>query len=276
MFPLACSLARILAPSASQQVGATFVGSARLSLCNPSLQKSSQAERKQATSTSPFNSVIKSRQKINSALKDTVVNLPVKPKKPYTAWVAFVLDRKDALMRNEKMTAVELSIRLAQEWKQTDKSDYLNDYKRRREEFDRKLEEFKNSITQSDKDLIESNRALLKQRKSINQLSRTKPPKLPANPANFYIKDRLKQADMQEKLKTNKVSELFKILFNEYRSLRPEEKEKYIQMRQEDKLRFIDEFNNWYHETKNNPKLNKLAKKQADTMYARVKALYYI
>lgn len=279
MFPLACSLSRFLPSLPGQQVGSTLVGgSARFTIFSPNFQKDPQARatRKQSSPNSPSNSLVRSRQKINSALKDAISNMPAKPKKPYSAWVAFVLDRKDHLLSNEKMTAVELSIRLAEEWKNTDKSSYLNDYKRRVDEFKEKLEQYENNMTQADKDLLELKGSLLRQRRSINQLSRTKPPKLPANPANIYIRERYKDPDAQERMKSAKTGELFKVFLEEYRALSPEEKEKYMKMREEERARFIEHFNAWYQETRNNEKLNKLAKKQADAMYARVKALYYI
>lgn len=283
MFPFTSLLpttVRVLTPISSCQIKSNLISTIKYSISSQNQQKQTQNEatiaKDKASRSSPFGSIITKRRKINGALKDTIENLPTRPKRPYTPWVAFVLERKDSLLRNEKMTAVELSIKLAEEWKNTDKSRYLEDYQRRVEEFKRQLEEFDNNITDSDRDLIELKGSLMRQRKSINQLGRTNPPKLPANPANIYLRERFKDPEVQERLKTNRVGTLFKQMFDEYRTLTPEQKEKYIKMREEDRIRFINEFNKWYEATKNDKNLNKMAKKQAESMYARVKAMYFI
>lgn len=203
--------------------------------------------------------------------------LPAKPKKPITPWIAFVRERKNELLAQKgKMSAPELTSILSEEWKQVDQSRYDEEFKQKHEEYQKLVEEYENSLTNEQRDLLDLQRTLKRETKAAKMLRKTNPPIMPRNPANLYCHERCKQGDFKEMLKYKKPSQLFSDIFKEYRSLSESEKQKYINMQEEDKVRFQQEFIAWYEGIQANENLTKVAREQADVVRARLKALNYI
>lgn len=219
----------------------------------------------------------KKAQKITAALMEAELDLPIKPKKPVTPWVAFVRDRKDDLMNQHRgITAAEMAQILAREWKNSDKSQYEKEYDDRRQVYLKKVEEYENSLTDQHREYLAVKKNLVKENRALKSIRRTKPPKLPRTCTNLFTQKRWNSPDIQELVKYRSTTEVLRDLFKEYRGLSPEEKAKYIAMQQEDRLRFKREFSEWYESVKNDGSLTHAAREQADIMLAKFKALSYI
>lgn len=215
------------------------------------------------------------QQKIPPALAD--VDLPDKPKKPETPWISFVRERKDEVFRLKgKMTAAELAVILAPEWKQTDKTRFEEEYKQKHNKYMELVENYQRSLTPEQLDLLNFKKSTERQTKASKLLRKTGPPVLPRNPANIYCHERSKHDDFKEMLKYKKAAQVFSDIFKEYRSLSDEQKRKYLEMQDEDKVRFQQEFLDWYEGVQNNENLTKAAREQADKMRDRFRALKYI
>lgn len=205
------------------------------------------------------------------------VNVPAKPKRPPSSWVAFVKDRKnDILRQKQNMTASEMAVILSKEWKSMDKSKYEQEYLKQREEYARLNEEFKSSLTDEQKEYIQIMKTMEKENKALRELRKTKPPKMPRNAANLYCLERCQHPDVKDQLKTSKSSQVFSNLFKEYRTLNDSEKEKYFRLHQDDIKRFKNEFLNWYDNIQQDTNLSEAAKEQADIMKIRFQTLNYI
>lgn len=219
----------------------------------------------------------KKAQKITAALMEAELDLPIKPKKPVTPWVAFVRDRKDELMnQNRGITAAEIAQILAREWKDSDKSQYEREYNDRRQVYLKKVEEYENSLTDQHREYLAVKKDLVKENRALKSIRKTKPPKLPRTCTNLFTQKRWNDPDIQEQVKHRSATEVLRDLFKEYRELSPEEKEKYIAMQQKDRLRFKTEFSKWYESVKNDSSLSHAARDQANIMQAKFKALSYI
>lgn len=216
-------------------------------------------------------------QKMDITSLEPDINLPQRPKRPITPWLAFVRDKKDdVLKQKDKMTAAELAVVLAKEWKQTDKSRYQEEYDRQQQDYHRKLEEYNNSLTEEHRDYLVLQKKFNREHKAEKQLRKTKPPVLPRNPANLYCQERSKHADVKDQMKHRKPANVFSDIFKEYRELSECEKKKYLEMQEEDKSRFQHEFLVWYESIQNNENLTKATREKADALRARFKSLNYI
>jgi transcription factor A len=205
------------------------------------------------------------------------VEVPEKPKKPVTPWISFVRERKDEVLRQRgKMSASQLSVILAQEWKHTDKAKYEQEYKQKHEEYMRLVEDYQNSLTPEQIDQLDLRKSAKRESKAMKQLRKTNPPVMPRNPANLYCHERSKQDDFKEMLKHKKAAQVFSDIFKEYRQLSDAEKQKYIEMQEEDKARFQKEFLAWYESVQANENLTKAAREQANMMRERLVAMNYI
>uniref|UniRef100_A0A6G1S5T6 Transcription factor A, mitochondrial n=1 Tax=Aceria tosichella TaxID=561515 RepID=A0A6G1S5T6_9ACAR len=215
------------------------------------------------------------QHKIPATLEN--VNLPERPKKPPTPWISFVRERKDEVFRQRgKITAAQLAVILAPEWKQVDKSRYEEEYKRKHEEYMKLVENYQSSLTPEQVDLLDFMKTAKRETKASKLLRKTNPPVLPRNSANLYCHERSKQDDFKEMLKYKKAAQVFSDIFREYREMSEEKKKKYIELQEEDKARFQHEFLEWYEGVQTDENLTKAARDQANMMRDRYKALNYI
>lgn len=204
------------------------------------------------------------------------IEVPLRPKKPVTPWIAFVRERKEEIMSQRRMTAPEIASILSKEWRQIDRSRYEQDYFKRREDYLRDLQNFENSLTEEQRDMLDVQKSAKRENRATKEIRKTNPPVLPRNSANFFCKKRSKDADIVEKLKTQRISEVFSNLFKEYRRLPADVKRKYVEMQEQDRVRFRNEFLDWYKDIHMNRELTKAAKDKAKVMRDRLKALNYI
>lgn len=219
----------------------------------------------------------KKAQKITAALMEAEIDLPAKPKKPITPWVAFVKDRKDEVLnQNKGITAADMAQILSREWRNSDRSQYEKEYNDRREIYLKKVEKYENSLTDQHREYLAVKKSLVKENRALKSIRKTKPPKLPRTCTNMFTQEKWNTPELQEQLKYRSATEVLKDLFKEYRSLSPEEKEKYIAMQQEDKIRFKNEFIRWYESVKDDKSLSHAAREQANIMKAKYEALSYI
>jgi len=174
------------------------------------------------------------------------------------------------------MTAAEMSVILAKEWKQTDKTRYEEAYKRQQQEYHQKKREYFESLTQEQKDALDMLKDAKRHEKATKQIRKTKPPTLPRNPANLYCHVRSQHEDIKAEMKRRKASDVFKDIFREYRELPEEEKKKYIEMQEHDKQRFQHEFLSWYEGIQENEFLSKTAREKAEALRERYSQLKYI
>lgn len=215
--------------------------------------------------------------KSKMALLGDQLGLPLRPKRPIIPWIAFMRERKDrVLSQKQNMSAPEMAVILAREWKLVDKSRYEQEYNRRREEYQRQVENFENSLNDKHRDLIDIQKDIAREDKASRVIRRTKPPKLPRNPVNLYILEKCQQPDIKEQLKTRKASEVLAALAKEYTNLDESIKARYVAKQKDDVSRFQKEFQIWYDGVRADKKMSKTALKQADLMYKRFKALKYI
>lgn len=215
--------------------------------------------------------------KVNTAIMGADIDLPTKPRKPITPWLAFVREKKDDILKlKEKMAASELATILAKEWKNTDKTKYEREYDEKYQEYLRQVQNYQNSLTDQHRNYLNLKKDAKRESKALRQLRKTKIPVWPRNSANLFCKERCKQADIKEQMKHRKPHDVFRDLFKEYRALTDAEKKKYIDMQEEDKSRFQNEFLAWYEGVQSNDELNRSALEQANKMRDRLKALNYI
>lgn len=230
-----------------------------------------------SSSHAPVLAVGTKASKINAAIMEAELDLPTKPKKPLTPWLAFVKDRKDEVLSQKyKMTASELAVILSKEWRYLDKSKYEKEYHERRDEYLRQTENYENSLTNQQREYLGIRKNLLREDKALRYLKRSKPPKLPRTCANFYCTERCKEPEIKEAMKSGNSGKVFSDLFKEYRSLSEYEKEKYVKLAQQDRVRFQEEFRLWYEGVLATPNLNKNVHEQANIMHAKFEALNYI
>lgn len=210
-------------------------------------------------------------------IADLSADLPLKPKKPVTPWIAFLQDRKsDYANYGQGMKATEMSVILSKEWREMDRSKYEDDYKRKHEEYLRAVQEYEDSLTDEQRDAIKSYKDVVRQVKAKKQIFKSHPPRLPRNAANMFCHHRSKQHDVKEDLQRRKPGAVFKDLFEEYRNLSADEKKRYIDMQEEDKTRFAREFKVWYESIQNNENLTRAARDHAEQMRGKLLALNYI
>lgn len=215
--------------------------------------------------------------KLRTAIMEAEINLPPKPKKPITPWLAFVRDRKDEVLRQHgTLPANKLTQILSKEWKDLDKTDYVREFEIRQENYYAKVEDYKNSLTDAQREYLNLRRDYLREDKANQVIRRSKPPKLPRNIPNMYIYDRCQEPHIKDQMKDRKASEVFSDLFKEYRELSEEQKQKYVNLQEDDKIRFQQEFMQWYDSIKSDKTLGKAVIEQANIMYERYKALSYI
>lgn len=244
--------------------------------CRPT--SSTNARRLTTASTHSQAERISKIKKINDVLSQANIDLPNRPKKPVTPWIMFVRERKDQVIaeHGSKMSAAEISKILAKEWQRIDKSRYENEYKRLHQDYERRIKAYEDALTDEQLDLIGFQKEAKRESRAMKQLKKTGPPVMPRNPANLYCHVRSKQDDFKELLKTKRPPEVFKEIFQEYRSLSDSEKQKYLAMQEEDKSRFQQEFLAWFEGVQNNENLTKAVREQANQMRERLRALKYI
>lgn len=207
--------------------------------------------------------------------KDTPT-LPPRPKKPITPWFMYFRDKKDDVLRGQKMSAAELAATLAKEWKYFDKSNYQAEYNRLHREYLSAKTNYEMSLTPEQKQHLEETEKDRSDQRARRELRRTKPPKLPRNPANFYFSEKSSEPGLREKLGVQSQGELLSMVFKEYASLSGSEKEKYLRMQEKDKERFRSEFMSWYEGIMSDKSVSKLARTKAEAMRTRFKLLSYI
>lgn len=264
------STAAAVAPSSSQPK-ARLSYTTQVSQDQFARQLSISSVSQQATRSTKLN-------KISIAIDpEAEAQLPLKPKKPITPWILFVRERKDEILsRKDKMTAAELAVILAKEWKHIDKTKYEREYKQNHEEYMKLAERYEKSLTDEQRNILDLQKSLKRETKAAKMLRKTNPPILPRNPANLYCHERSKQDDFKEMLKFKKPAQVFSDIFKEYREMSDETKKRYIDMQEEDKARFQHEFLSWYEGVQNNENLTKAARDQANVMRDRLKSLNYI
>ena len=79
-------------------------------------------------------------------------------------------------------------------------------------------------------------------------LNKTNRPKQPRSPVNFYTIEKVKGLQGRD---TSNNQEL-KNVFASYRSLSDQERQQYIREAEQDKIRFKNEFNQWYTSVQEN------------------------
>lgn len=214
--------------------------------------------------------------KIDSAL-DLGINLPEKPKRPPNPWLIFCRERRDEVMRqNSNFKVSDVASALSREWKNIDKSKYEEEFNHRQEQYLKQLEDYERSLTDEQRDYRVEKKELEREAKYHRMIVKLKPPKLPRNSANLYVNVMCKRPEIQEKMVYSKPNEVLKFLFEEYRSLSDQEKAKYDDMRQVDIARFEREFDAWYANVIDDPKLTKAVKAIATNMRDRFRKLKYI
>lgn len=214
--------------------------------------------------------------KMSSELREARAELPPKPKRPITAWLAFLLERKDDYLKNGPMKANELTLALSKEWRLIDKSRYEREFEQRKEIYRDAMESYKSLLTDEQHAVIKLERKLAKENKAMKALRATKPPVLPRNPANLYCIERCKDPHVREQLKVKKSAFVLRDLFAEYRNLSESEKERFLELQQKDRLRFQQEFTQWHSRIQSDSSLSKTAHEKADLLHARFKALNWI
>lgn len=217
------------------------------------------------------------RQRIQSLDKDIATSLPEPPKRPPTSWSLFVRERKDDILsRGHNMKASQLAMILSKEWQQIDKSKYVEEYARAREQYYVKKKDFQESLTQDQKGYLIMKDNIKKEKKALRELAKTKPPKMPRNVASMYSSTRCNEPEVRNRFRVKTAAQVFKEILNDYRELSEHEKLKYLDMQQEDLRRFEREFWNWYQSVVNDSKLSEAAKDQAELIKARFYKLGYI
>lgn len=240
-------------------------------------QKFSSIQCRPISTSIPLNRVMTAeKRKEKQQLLEMELNLPSKPKKPRTPWLLFMQSRLgDLKSQSEKMTAPQIVSILSEEWKRVDKTPYEEQYSRDRDEYLRQLESYYDSLNDDHKNYLEQKRVQNRRSNAMKQLRKTNPPKTPRNCAQMYSKERFKDPEVKAQLATMKPAQIFSKLFEEYRALPAEEKQKYIEMQEKDKSRFSAEFYDWYQEIQNNDDLSKSAREEAETMRNRFVNLGY-
>lgn len=175
-----------------------------------------------------------------------------------------------------RMNAAQLSVILAKEWKDAERSGYQREYQRLHDDYERRVREYEELLTEEQRDIIAVQKEMKRETKASKELRKTRPPVLPRNSANLYFQERSQQDDVKELRKTRKTADVFSDIFKEYRSLSESEKRKYLDMQEEDKSRFQHEFLIWFEGIQSNENLTKAAREQANAMRERLKALSYI
>lgn len=198
-------------------------------------------------------------------------SIPEKPKKPVTPWIAFIRDRRGDILRQKPDASVtEITSTLAKEWRQMDKSRYIDDYQRRRDEHSRRVEAYENSLTFEQLNLIEQEKSKKRESRAQKEIKKTNPPTKPRNAANLFISSRSNDLDVRERLKHSSMAEILKSLAEEYRNLSDSEKQRYLNMQEDDRQRYRQQFAQWYDSIQKRTDLTKAARQIAETM--RIKA----
>lgn len=199
-------------------------------------------------------------------------SVPERPKRPLSPWNAFFLDRREDILKHKPDAKLaEISSTIAKEWRDMDKSRYIDDYQKRREEYLRQIEEYENSLTFEQLDLIEQEESKKRDLKARKEISKTHPPTKPRNAYNLYASVRFNDLNFREGLKNSPTHELLKILAEEFRNLSDNEKQKYLDMQENDKRRYKQELAQWYEGIQKRTNLSKAARQIADNMRLKAK-----
>lgn len=194
------------------------------------------------------------------------VQLPVRPKKPMTPFLAFIQERKEEILRDKPMNASRLVSVLSKEWATVNKSRYEQEFQQKLVEYHRAIEFYRSSLTDEHRAVIQHQKDLRDQSKAKREFRRTKPPVLPRSPANLYISERCHDPDVKEQMKNRKSALVLKDLREEYNNLSDSTKEKYVKLQQEDRLRFKHEFEQWHERIRSDPNVSKVVQDKAKAL----------
>lgn len=213
-------------------------------------------------------------RKIDIGSIEQKMDLPARPKKPYTPYIMYMLERKTTLMETRPgVSVVPLVKIISREWKNIDRTKYVEAYENAHKEYKKKIEDYENSLTPEQKDYLKLKTDLQRQHNAFKELKKVcPPPRQPVNRAAMFAKHMLAKPEYSERMKQSKTAEVFKEIHEMYRLLPDHEKQKYDQLAEEDKLRYHQELDEWYDKIRNDPSVRKSVREQADAYYLNNKS----
>lgn len=209
-------------------------------------------------------------RKIDLSKLDEIESLPQKPKKPPTPYLLFANERLKSLSGD---TVAKMSPVLSLEWRTMDRSKYVDIYQRRYDEYRKNLDSYHESLSGDNVKYLELRQRLVRQHNAFCELGKVRPfPKNPRNPANFYYKERYESPEIREQLDRKGLKETSSFVAEEYRDLSPEQKQKYLDKAEQDRIRYEDELDSWYKGVCEDLTLRKSVRQQAEAYYQSTKA----
>lgn len=216
-------------------------------------------------------------RKIDIDLMDEEVNLPNKPKKPPCPWITFVQEKKGSLLQQMPGVPIsQITPIIAREWKSIDQTRYLKEFEQKVAKYKEQLDHYNNSLTDEQLKYLKLKKSLLRDHNAFKELRKTKPlPLFPRNSANLYAAERYKDPVIKRRIEQEGSQAVGKSIFEEYRNLSQVEKDKFSKQQQEDRLRFKQEFDQWYKNICEDGSIRRAVREQADALHQRLKSINY-
>lgn len=213
-------------------------------------------------------------RKIDVESIEQKLDLPIKPKKPNTPYLLYMMERKQSILRDQPgMSVVPLSKIIANEWKNVDRTQYVRAYESAHSIYKKKLEEYNESLTQEQKDYLKIRDDLRRQHNAFKELRKAcPPPKQPIHKSSMYTRHTLAKPEYKELIKQKPMGEIFKQVHEEYQNLSDEEKDKYERLAQEDRVRYEKELDEWYAKIKADLSIRKSVREQANVYYTNFRS----
>ncbi|XP_044518883.1 transcription factor A, mitochondrial [Gracilinanus agilis] len=169
------------------------------------------------------------------------------PKKPLTAYIRFVMDRQAQLkQQNPDLKRTEVVKALAQTWRELPESEKKvyeeatkADFKKYREELSKYKAELDNDQKRNlkeEKQIKRARKEIIKKKRELTVFGK---PKKPRTGYNIFIAEHFKDP------KGLSSQEMLKALNQEWKNLAFTRKQVYLQLAEDDKIRYANEIKSW-------------------------------
>ncbi|KAH0623564.1 hypothetical protein JD844_006454 [Phrynosoma platyrhinos] len=170
-----------------------------------------------------------------------------RPKQPLTAYIRFYKDQQPIYRKqNPDVSVLEITKKIAQEWRElpaSDKQPYEAAAKADRQVYKEQIAKYKAGLTPAQEAAIkeEKRRKLQKRRatRKKRQLTVLGKPKRPRTAFNIFMSEHFQEAkgiSIQAKMKN---------LFDEWQKVSSSQKQTYLQLAEDDKIRYENEMKSW-------------------------------
>ncbi|XP_072485014.1 transcription factor A, mitochondrial isoform X2 [Notamacropus eugenii] len=169
------------------------------------------------------------------------------PKKPWSSYIRFTMEQRPMLtQQNPNLKSTEIIKKLAEAWRELPESQkkvYEDATKAALQVYKEEAAKYMAELSPNQKKILKEEKRRRKIRKEVikkkRELTFFGKPKKPRSGYNIFISEHFKEA------KGISSQQMMKLLNEEWKSLSSSRKQVYVQLAQDDKIRYVNEMKSW-------------------------------